>query len=109
LRWRKEQITNPGYLIHSPLNQRTGEEPMDANTSTNQPGLPNGATLISEVLSGWPASLPLFVKYHLDCIGCSMAPFCTLQEAADLYGFSLQSFITDLSAQITPSNHNRKE
>jgi hybrid cluster-associated redox disulfide protein len=51
-------------------------------------------SLVSELTTLTPQTMPLFIAQHLDCIGCSMAKFCTLEEVAGHYGLDLQLLLT---------------
>jgi hybrid cluster-associated redox disulfide protein len=50
--------------------------------------------LVSELTTLAPQTMPLFITLHLDCVGCSMAKFCTLEELAGQYGLDLEALLT---------------
>jgi hypothetical protein len=50
-------------------------------------------TLISEVLERQPEAMALFIARGTDCVGCIMAPFCTLGEMSLHYGVELDAFL----------------
>jgi hybrid cluster-associated redox disulfide protein len=52
--------------------------------------------IVADVLKQWPQTIPVFQKYQLGCVGCVMAPFETLEEAAAIYQISLFKFLEDL-------------
>lgn len=56
--------------------------------------------LIADVLHHWPETIPIFLKRQMGCIGCAMAPFETLAEAANIYGFCCTQFIKELQDGI---------
>jgi hybrid cluster-associated redox disulfide protein len=37
---------------------------------------------VAEIMHQWPETLPVFMKFHLHCIGCPIAGFHTLTDAA---------------------------
>lgn len=61
-------------------------------------------TPISELLSRWPQTIPVFQKHRMACVGCSMSGFETVTSAAAIYNLSLPSFISELhdAVQNTP-------
>ncbi|MBT3602473.1 MAG: DUF1858 domain-containing protein [Candidatus Latescibacteria bacterium] len=48
----------------------------------------------------WPETIVVFLNKKMGCVGCSMAPFETLSEAANIYGLCCTRFINDLQARI---------
>jgi hybrid cluster-associated redox disulfide protein len=55
---------------------------------------------VAEVLRQWPETIPVFIKYHLGCVGCSMADFDTLVDAVQIYKLPRQEFLNDLETAI---------
>ena len=51
---------------------------------------------VGEVLARWPATAGVFVRRCMACLGCAMAPFDTLVEAATVYGVRLDSLLGEL-------------
>lgn len=51
---------------------------------------------VAEVLERWPATASVFVRRCMACIGCAMAPFDTLAEAAAVYGIALAGLLGEL-------------
>jgi hybrid cluster-associated redox disulfide protein len=41
---------------------------------------------VAELLSGWPAAGPALARRGMACVGCAMATFETVGEAARAYG-----------------------
>ena len=54
----------------------------------------------AEVMQRWPATVPVFIRYCLACVGCPFAPFETLAEIPAIYGLPLDDFIRDLQQAI---------
>jgi hybrid cluster-associated redox disulfide protein len=52
---------------------------------------------VSEVLKRWPASATVFVRRCMACVGCAMAPFDTLADAAAEYGLTLDGLLRELA------------
>ena len=56
--------------------------------------------LVSDLLARSPKLWSLFVEKRLDCIGCSMAKFCTLEEVSAQYALDLDKFIREIQERI---------
>ena len=55
---------------------------------------------IAELLEKWPQVIPIFFRYRLDCVGCSMAAFETLSDVIAIYQLPAELFIADLERSI---------
>ena len=51
-----------------------------------------------EVLQRFPQTMPVFGKYGMHCIGCSMSAFETIEQGAKAHGINVKKFIDDLNA-----------
>ena len=67
---------------------------MDSFQITSQTG-------VDDVLRQVPQANRLFIAHHLDCIGCRLARFCTLEDVSRHYPLDLQTFITDLQKFVS--------
>ncbi len=56
--------------------------------------------IVEDVLTQYPQTQHVFIKYHMACIGCSMASFSTLHEAASAYWISLEQFLYELNEAV---------
>ena len=65
----------------------------------NQELLLEGLT-IEEILSRWPQTARVFNHYSSACIGCAIAPFCTIADAISAYGLPKRAFLADLQTAI---------
>ncbi|MCX6081969.1 MAG: hypothetical protein NTW32_20775 [Chloroflexi bacterium] len=64
------------------------------------------AATVAEILAYSPQIVRLFVEKHIDCAGCSMAPFCTVEEICKSYNLVVRDFIDEIQAALlidTPS------
>jgi len=52
---------------------------------------------VSEVLERWPATAAVFVRRCMACVGCAMAPFDTLADAAAAHGVALGGLLGELA------------
>ena len=50
-----------------------------------------------EVLRRFPQTLPVFSKYGIHCIGCSMSAFETIEQGAQAHGINVKKFVEDLN------------
>jgi hybrid cluster-associated redox disulfide protein len=57
-----------------------------------QPTL-SSRSLVGDVLAETPPLADLFLAMRLDCMGCSMSKFCTLEEVSRQYGLELEAFL----------------
>ena len=51
-----------------------------------------------EVLQRFPQTFPVFSKYGMHCIGCSMSAFETIEQGAQAHGINVKKFVDDLNA-----------
>lgn len=58
-------------------------------------------SVVSEILEKYPDTLPVFMEWKLDCLGCAMSTFCSVQDVADDYHIDLQPFLAALQAVIS--------
>jgi hybrid cluster-associated redox disulfide protein len=53
---------------------------------------------VQTVLDTWPSTCEVFIARRMACVGCDMAPFMTIAEAAAAYGISVDDLESDLRA-----------
>lgn len=58
---------------------------------------------IEEVLTRWPETAVIFHEYAMACVGCAVAPFCTVKDAAHDYDVSVTTMIERLK-RVIPSH-----
>ena len=56
--------------------------------------------IIAEVLARWPKTAIVFHKHNMACVGCAVAPFYTIADAATIYGLTLDEFVLRLRLVI---------
>lgn len=61
-------------------------------------------TSISDLFERWPQMIPVFIHHRMVCVGCSMAPFDSLQDAVLNYGLKLEDFMLELKETIPTSD-----
>lgn len=57
-------------------------------------------TRVVDVLD-WPSTVDVFFSHKLDCVGCLMSPFCTLEEVSRVYKLPLEILIGAFRDSIT--------
>lgn len=50
-------------------------------------------TLVADLLAFTPLMAQLFVELRVDCVGCSLNKFCTLEDLCDQYQLELETVI----------------
>lgn len=73
----------------------------------NQDTLPTsqelGNMMITDVLERWPRTADVFHNHTMACVGCAVAPFYSICDAALVYGLVPEQFIDELLATIRDS------
>ena len=57
---------------------------------------------IEQVLADQPATIPVFLRYRLACVGCYMSLFCTLEDAVTTYNLPREQLLADLRRAASP-------
>ena len=52
--------------------------------------------MITEVLDRWPRTVDVFHNHAMACVGCAVAPFFTINDAAVVYQLEPQLFLEEL-------------
>ncbi len=60
--------------------------------------------IVADILARWPQTVSVFNNLATACVGCSLAPFCTLAEVSKDYNLSLGDLIRDLQACVENSD-----
>ncbi len=55
--------------------------------------------LISDLFDRCPATITVFIKRRMGCVGCLMSSFDTIQEAAQNYHIPLEDLLLELELQ----------
>lgn len=59
---------------------------------------------VADVLERWPELIPTFLEHRMACVGCSMAAFETLQDAARIYSLHPARFLEELETSLPPED-----
>ena len=57
-------------------------------------------TAIDDALTSHPGLAHLFVRHHMICVGCAIARFHTISEAAVMYHLDPSQLLTEIQAQL---------
>jgi len=63
--------------------------------------------MVAEILERWPQVIPIFLKHRMSCVGCLMAPFESLSDAARIYQIPFEHFLDELQGAIHGCNGGR--
>lgn len=64
--------------------------------------------IITEVLDRWPQTADVFHNHAMACVGCAVAPFFTINDAALVYQLALEQFVEELLVIIQKQSIERK-
>ena len=57
--------------------------------------------IVADVLERWPQVIPVFLKYKMKCVGCSMAAFEILADALRIHGIPADQFLDDANNAVS--------
>lgn len=77
------------------LMRHTMAEPTKAQLHLELP-----ETTITDLLQRWPETAVVFHRHKMACVGCAVAPFYTVADAAQIYGLSPEEFVAELVAMV---------
>ena len=66
--------------------------------------LPN--MTIADVMRQWPQTSKLFIKLNMVCVGCEIAPFCSIIDAARDYKMSVDTLVSALIIVIEENDRS---
>ncbi len=69
----------------------------------------NPEMLVADVIHDWPQGVPIFLQLRMACVGCDLAAFCTLEEAARDYHLPIDVLITRLQHTIHFENNPARQ
>lgn len=55
---------------------------------------------VDAVLIRWPQTVDIFNRYNMACVGCPVAPYYTVVEAAKVYNLAVDEFVAVLEGAI---------
>ena len=63
-------------------------------------------TLIADLLAAIPLMDPLFLELRVDCLGCSLNKFCTLEDLCEQYQLELETVINLIQERMINHESN---
>jgi hybrid cluster-associated redox disulfide protein len=57
--------------------------------------------LVGDVMERWPSTADVFHAHAMACIGCALAMFCTVRDAAVSYDMPPEQLLSELTAAIS--------
>lgn len=57
---------------------------------------------VAEVQALWPQTVAVFRDYATACVGCDLAAFCTITEAAQEHKIEVERLLAELQAIVEP-------
>ncbi len=61
-----------------------------------------GETNLDELVSRYPRTAGVFIRRRMQCVGCEVARFETLEGASRIYGMPLEDLLAELRRAAFP-------
>ena len=55
---------------------------------------------LSELMTHWPQTIPVFLRHKMLCVGCLVGPFHTVVDACAEYHLDQDEFMAELNAAV---------
>ena len=62
--------------------------------------MPTNNNTVAEVLEMWPETVTVFQYYKTACVGCTMAPFDTMDDVAREYDLNVSELMAALHEAV---------
>jgi hybrid cluster-associated redox disulfide protein len=62
---------------------------------------------LSDIMARWPPTIRVFIDRRMHCVGCPIAPFHTVADAADEHGLDLAELTAELEARAAQGEGRR--
>lgn len=76
------------WRLEKSVSERAGEITTDA--------------IIDWVISEFPATVPVFLRWRMQCVGCPIARFESIAEACANYDHPVERFLAELRMAVSP-------
>lgn len=57
--------------------------------------------VIDWVVSEYPSTVPIFLQWRMQCVGCPLARFETIADACRIYQRPVERFLVELRASVS--------
>lgn len=64
---------------------------------------------VQQTLNAYPETSSVFIHLKIDCVGCWMERFCTLEEVGNSYGIAVETIMDSLHKLATLSYPKERE
>jgi hybrid cluster-associated redox disulfide protein len=64
--------------------------------------------IVEDVLKKWPETFSVFRTRNMDCIGCLLQRFCTLQDVAATYEMDIDNLKGELENCVSENHETRR-
>lgn len=51
---------------------------------------------LDQLMQQWPVSIRVFIRRDIHCVGCTLAPFHSLRDAANLHGIDEDEVVREI-------------
>lgn len=51
---------------------------------------------LSDLMTQWPQTVPVFMRHKMLCVGCLISPFHTIVDACAEYHLDMDAFVAEL-------------
>ncbi len=51
---------------------------------------------LTDLMTRWPETVPVFMRHRMQCVGCLVSPFHTIVDACREYDLDPETFVSEL-------------
>ncbi len=66
---------------------------------------PNADLTLNELMDTWPATIEVFLRHKMLCVGCLVTPFHTVEDACAEHHLDQHAFVEELRAAVMLAPH----
>lgn len=64
-----------------------------------------GEMKLTELISQYPSTIEVFIKYGMGCLGCAAAHFESIEEGALAHGIDVEDLLRELNKSVEEENN----
>jgi len=65
----------------------------------------NADLTLNELMETWPATIQVFLRHKMLCVGCLVTPFHTVEDACAEYHLDQHAFVAELHEAVMSAAH----
>jgi hybrid cluster-associated redox disulfide protein len=65
-------------------------------------------TIVQDLLQQHPEVIKVFVRHQMDCPGCWLQRFCTLEDVSVSFALSLNTLLEEIQQEIPPAKRSEE-